>query len=211
MTYAGMTYDDVCAILVTRGDIDMAPIIDELPYGEILVYDNSQRPIDWKVFGRYMGIHETSRPLIYFQDDDCIVRNHSALLDAWERGHVVGNFKNDPARVRVFKDSTLLGWGSLFERHLPFDAFFRYARHHPLDWRFMTGLGAEFSFPILTPSKKVLVDICEGGDVEWLDQDGMVFARSDRMSMQDGFYEEIDEVQARAREVRDLDAQGWRP
>lgn len=202
----GCGISEVCAVLVTRGDVDMAPIIAELPYEEILVYDNSQRPIDFKVFGRYMGILETSKPIIYFQDDDCLVRNHAALLDAYKPGHVVGNFRDDVARYKFYEDTTLLGWGSLFDRGLPFDAFFRYARYHPLDWQFMTGLGAEFTFPMLTPNRKILVDIEAGGAVEWLKEDGAeIFARSDRMSNQPGFKEELDDVMRRARHVRNRD------
>lgn len=200
--------DQVCAVLVTRGDVDLTPICETLPYGDTIVWDNSSKFLgDYRVFGRYMGILETRQPYIYFQDDDCIVRNHEQLMAAWEFGKVVGNFRRDPARERFFRDSTLLGWGALFERELPFRAFFRYARYFPIDEEFMFGLGAEFTWPILTPSKKVLVDIEPGGAVEWLKEDGAdVFGRPDRMSNQPGFYEEMERVMTRARGVRDRDA-----
>lgn len=206
-----ITADQVCAVLVTRGDVNLDPIRETLPYGDIVIWDNGAFAKlksfgDFRVFGRYMGILETRKSYIYFQDDDCIVRNHEQLIEAWEPGKVVGNFRKDAARERYFHDSTLLGWGSLFERELPFRAFFRYARYFPIDEEFMFGLGAEFTWPILTPSKKVIVEIAEGGAVEWLDENGAVFARADRMSNQPGFYEEMERVMQRAREVRDHDA-----
>src|SRR4051812_19761075 len=43
----------VSAVLVTRGDVDMTPIIDSLPVDwDWLVYDNSDRRRDLAVYGR---------------------------------------------------------------------------------------------------------------------------------------------------------------
>jgi hypothetical protein len=188
----------VCAVLVTRGDVDMNPIVDELPYGEFVIWNNSLMK-DLGLWGRYFAIGMTEKPVIYFQDDDCLVRNHQALMDAWQPGHVVGNFRRDKARERYYHDTTLLGWGSLFERHLPWNAWNRFVFNggtlDPNDH-----LAMEFTWPVLTPTIKVLVDIKEGGDVEWLRDNGEdVFGRPDRMSQQPGFYEHIDRVLATAR------------
>lgn len=201
MTSAG----DVCAVLVTRGDVDLRPIMETLPYPELVVWDNSKREHDRGLFGRYLGILETKAPVIYFQDDDCLVRNHDELLKFYAPGRVVGNFRNDKARHRYYLDTTLLGWGSLFDRNLPFLGWFEYARHYPLDNDFFGSIAHEFVWPVLAPhTMKLLVDIKEGGDVEWLRQDGEdVFGRGNRMSQQPGFYDEIAEALARARMVRD--------
>lgn len=189
---------DVCAVLVTRGDVNMQPIYDTLPYGEVVLWDNSVRPVDWNVFGRYMGIMETAKHVIYVQDDDCLVTCHRQLMDTYEPGVVVGNAEDNPDRLAMYHDTTLLGWGALFDRWLPFDAFVRYARHGNVNHEFMTGLGAEICFPMLSRTRTVV------GGFEWLDEDGQVQHRDNRMWRQPGFYDELHRWLAEARRVRDL-------
>jgi len=189
---------DVCACLVTRGDVDMQPIFDTLPYGEVVIWDNSKREKDWKVWGRYEAIRETDKPVIFFQDDDCLVHCHYELLDAYEPGVVVGNMLDaDVARLAYYHDTTLLGWGALFDRHLPDAAFEKWQRYYPLDWEFKTGLGAETVFPMLSRTKTIIKG------VQWLDQGGPVLERENRMWRQPNFYQQRDFWMARAREVRD--------
>lgn len=193
----------VAAVLVTKGDVDMAPIVAELPYGEVFIWDNSQR-LDYRVFGRYMGMLETTAPVIYTQDDDCLVHNHDQLLEEYEPGVVVGNVQTDPGRLKFYRDTTMLGWGSLFDRNLPWQAFSRFARFYPLDWEWMTSCGAEITFPMLSRTKTVPIAI--GWDstypVEWLREEGAdVFGRPNRMSNLPGFYPARDLDLKRAREV----------
>jgi hypothetical protein len=193
-----VTFDDVSAVLVTRGDVRLDPIIEALPYREIIVWDNSTRPVDYGVFGRYVAIAEATRPLIYFQDDDCIVNCHEALLEAWEPGYVVGNAFDDAERLKRYEGTTLLGWGALFEAELPWLAFIEYARHHPFHqlWLDHTrGLGAEIVFPMLTPSKTIT------HGVEWLYEGSPVLERSNRMWKQPEFYEDTRWWMDRAREL----------
>jgi len=185
-----MTFDDVSAVLVTRGDVDLAPIIETLPYGEVVVWDNSTRPVDYGVFGRYVAIAETTRDLVYFQDDDCLVSCHEELLDAWEPGYVVGNAFDDAERLKRYEGTTLLGWGAIFEPDLPWQMFTEYARHFPLEDLWLDGeygghggLGAEIVFPMLAPSKTIT------HGVTWLDEDGPVLERPNRMWKQPSFYE----------------------
>lgn len=195
-----MTFDDVAAVLVTRGDVDMQPILDSLPYGEVIIWDNSKRSVDYKVFGRYVGIFESTKPVIYFQDDDCIVSCHEELLEAYEPGVVVGNAFNDKRRLAIYHDTTLLGWGSIFDRDLPRDAFIKYLKYYPIDWEFKTGLGAEIVFPMLSKTKTIL------HGVEWLEEDGLqIQHRDNRMWKAPNFYRDVDFWLARAREVRDRD------
>ncbi len=195
-----MTFDDVSAVLVTRGDVDLTPIIETLPYGEVVVWDNSTRPVDYGVFGRYVAIAETTRPLVYFQDDDCLVSCHADLLDAWDPGYVVGNAFDDAERLNRYEGTTLLGWGSLFEADLPWQAFTEYARHYPMEELWLLepsrGLGAEIVFPMLTPSKTIT------HGVVWLDEGGPVLERPNRMWKQPTFYEDTRRWMERARSLR---------
>jgi hypothetical protein len=194
----------VSAALVTIGDVDLTPILESLPPEyEVVVWDNSRRPFDFKVFGRYVAITETTRPVIFFQDDDCVLTRdqHQQLLDAYEPGVVVGNMiYDDPVWRERYKDTTLLGWGALFDRGLPWQAFARWARHRPINWEFMTSPGgAEVVFPMLSRTKTVVAG------AEWLHQDGTeVFGRPNRMSNQPGFLETRLGWLDAAREVRDL-------
>ncbi len=205
-----MTFDDVSAVLVTRGDVDLEPIIETLPFGELVIWDNATRPVDYGVFGRYVAIAETTRPLVYFQDDDCLVSCHEQLLEAWEPGYVVGNAFDDKERLKRYEGTTLLGWGSLFEADLPWQTFTEYARHHPMEELWMgwsidrldhdiwdlAGLGAEIVFPMLTPSRTIT------HGVTWLDEDGPVMERENRMWKQRDFYRALDWWMDRARSIK---------
>jgi hypothetical protein len=114
---------NVTACLITRGDTDLAPIIDTLPYGEILIWDN-ERP-DLKVYGRYELILEASNDIVYLQDDDCIFRHHDELLDAYKPGVLVANWGHGEHPCG-YEDVALVHGGSLVDRSLPTLAFDRY-------------------------------------------------------------------------------------
>lgn len=45
------SHTDVVACIVTRGDVDLTPILDSLIFEDVVVWDNSIRP-DWKCAGR---------------------------------------------------------------------------------------------------------------------------------------------------------------
>lgn len=102
----------VSACLVTRGDIDMTPILDSLPFDDVIVYDNSKRE-NLAVYGRYAAIAEAKHDTIYVQDDDCTV-NVAALLAEHEPGERLCNM---PAwKQNEYPFSSLVGWGALFPR-----------------------------------------------------------------------------------------------
>ena len=127
--------DQVTLALVTIGDVDLAPILDNAPPEfEVVIWDNSSRPIDYKVFGRYMVIPEATRPVIAFLDDDAYLEpdQWAQLLAAYEPGVVTGNMiRHDPVWERRYHDTTLLGWGAIFDRDLPEVAFEKYAQVLP--------------------------------------------------------------------------------
>jgi hypothetical protein len=97
---------NVSAIIVTRGDVDLGPILESLPSswevitwdnGDGLVYRNAGGSVvfgfpgdevfevgsDLFVYGRYAAIEYASHNLIYVQDDDCIVSDPQAIVDRW--------------------------------------------------------------------------------------------------------------------------------
>ena len=113
---------DIGACLVTRGDVDMHKILDsieEMGIDEVVVWNNAVRPFNAKVFGRYLAILETRKPVIFIQDDDCIVTCLDELRAFYEPGKVVANMVTEHRRG----EPPMLGWGALFARDLPWRAF----------------------------------------------------------------------------------------
>lgn len=94
----------VSAVIPTRGNVDMQPVLDSLPADwEIIVWVNGEcvttypagvarTPIphppappghwpDLAVYARYAAIEHASNELIYTQDDDVIVSDPQAIVD----------------------------------------------------------------------------------------------------------------------------------
>jgi hypothetical protein len=148
---------NVSAIIVTRGDVDLEPVLDSLPWEwEIVVWDNSygyvkrqppggrdwntwthlgrgNPPADLSVYGRYAAIEYASHDLIYVQDDDVIVSDPEAIAQAHREAepHAPVPFltANMPRQFRHggYEDSCLVGFGACFHRDLPGLAFRRFA------------------------------------------------------------------------------------
>jgi hypothetical protein len=151
----------VTAVVVTRGDVDLAPILASLSaFDEVIVWDNSEHE-DLSVYGRYAAITKARNELILTQDDDVIASDPQAIVDAWQPGHVVCNM---PQEFRPhYPDSALVGFGACFERDLPEQAFERFGLSDAIgetdsDWPagffYRT---CDVVFTTLTP--RILVDV----------------------------------------------------
>jgi hypothetical protein len=149
-----ITLDDITAIIVTRGNVDLAPILETLPYPDVVVWDNSLREYDYKIFGRYAAIPEALNPVIYYQDDDVIFTEHDALLAEWNGG-VVANMDQAWLEGAGYLDTPLLmlGAGSLVPAGLPAKVFAHYFRSHPWDDDLL--VEADFAFGCIAPGKRV--------------------------------------------------------
>jgi hypothetical protein len=164
---------EVSAIVVTRGDVDLRPIYDSIPLGwEIVWWNNGDGTVtithrdreyycdvresglpDLGVYGRYAAIEYASHPIIFIQDDDCVIRDPSRIVATYEPGIVSFNMPYSFRDGGV--DSEMVGFGSCFHRDLPtrtFDHFYE--------------MGFEFTWPLfhrtcdvvftsLTPTKMV--------------------------------------------------------
>ena len=137
----------VTAVLVTRGDCDLTPIIETLPYDELIVWDNSKRR-DLGIYGRYAAITEASHDVIYVQDDDVLVTCHQRLLEHFRPDRLLVNYPEP-------WDIPWVARGALFHRDLPGRAFARYLGVHPLDG-FFTHAACDGIFALLTPT--IVVD-----------------------------------------------------
>lgn len=113
----------VSAVLVTKGDHDLTPIlasIEEAGIEDVVLWDNSQRD-DLSCYGRYAGIAEARHKIIYHQDDDLIAPVGEILSDyrpRRDRWAIVANNRHD-------EEWQLTAMGTIFHRSLA-DCFRRY-------------------------------------------------------------------------------------
>jgi hypothetical protein len=131
--------ESVSAVLVTDGRARLDPVLDSiqafLPAAEVVVWNNAKRTVDYKVYGRYAATFEATRPIIYTQDDDCLV-DVAAILDAYEPGVVVCNMP-ERRRREYFDGIALVGWGACFDATLVCGGMDRYVAHYSLDELFL--------------------------------------------------------------------------
>lgn len=124
----------VSACVVTRGDVDLSPVLESLLLAgieETIVWDNSRTDQDLAVYGRYAAIDHARGDLIYVQDDDCVLPPSSIEEIVWqsdsgsaEYGRLVCNM---PANFRhaFYERHALVGFGACFHRDAPERAFAR--------------------------------------------------------------------------------------
>lgn len=205
----GVSVSDVSAVLVTRGDVDLDPILESLPSEwEVLEWNNGARAVyrhpapnrywnadDLSVYGRFAAIELTSSPVIYVQDDDVVLPRESidALLDAYEPG-VVTCVMSEHHQTHTL-DSALVGFGAVFDRELPPRAFVRWWFEQQTGrwpkWEFLAPEAKDLFcrtcdviFTALTPRKAIDVPY------RYLPQ----ASNDDRMSRQAGFAVERERV-----------------
>lgn len=152
---------NVSACLVTRGDVDMQPVIDSIPQGwEIVIWDNGEGRVtrsdgyaevayDLGVFGRYAAIEHATHDLVYVQDDDVIVSDPLRLADRWVEeaeataggllpsyiDHVVCNMPPE-FRHDFYQRHALVGFGGCFDRSHAQDTFERFIADVPVKMSF---------------------------------------------------------------------------
>jgi hypothetical protein len=124
---------DVTACLVTRGDVDLRPILDTLIWDNVIVWDNSVRE-DMKTAGRYHATMEAKTPVVYYQDDDVLVPRTTqlALLDAYEPGIPTAVYAHGET-PDGYEDVLLVGAGALVPAAVPWKALNRYLDFWPAD------------------------------------------------------------------------------
>lgn len=146
---------DVTAVIVTRGDCDIAPILAELIFDNVCIWNNKVA-IDYGAYGRYVAIRDhVHTDVVYVQDDDCVVPelDQWRLLDAYEPGTLTALMP--PERID-YRDTVLVGWGSIFDRSMPEAAFQKWLdAGHETESREFRVVGADFVFPILSRCKRL--------------------------------------------------------
>jgi hypothetical protein len=147
--------DDVTAVIVTRGDCDLEPILASLVFDKVCIWNN-QVALDYGAYGRYVAIRDhVHTEVVYVQDDDCVIKEDDQwrLLDAYEPGTLAALMP--PERID-YRDTVLIGWGAVFDRSMPETAFRKWVdAGHETESREFRIVGADFVFPLLSRWKRL--------------------------------------------------------
>lgn len=156
-----LTPDDVTAVLVTRGDVDLAPVLESLIFPEVIVWDNSVEENEM-TFGRIRGSLRASNSVIYSQDDDLIhtADSQRAILEAYEPGVLTGCMWqewNDGAHRQGipngYDDLVFPGSGSISDRTVLLDAADEYVLAFQADDFFR--LWCDTIVGVIAPTKQI--------------------------------------------------------
>jgi hypothetical protein len=118
---------DVTACLVTRGDVDLEPILATLPYPNVLVWDGSKRDSDeaYGMFVRWLCVAEAETDVVYVQDDDCVFSRHDELVAAYRPGTIVSTYGHG-VNADGLDDFVLMHGGAILDRAIAPAALERY-------------------------------------------------------------------------------------
>jgi hypothetical protein len=190
----------VSAVIVTRGNVDLTPVLDSLIFDDCVVFDNSREPVDMKTYGRVIALGSARYPVVWSQDDDIIhtAENQRAIVAAYQPGVLTGCMWpewSDGAKAQGIEDGyddlVFAGSGSVYDADLPIQAVSRYLDHYPYDDFFL--LWADTIIGVLSPSRQLDIrfDALPDAEAEY------------RMCNLPNAVEEKTEAIRRAREIRD--------
>jgi hypothetical protein len=148
---------EVTACIITRGDLDMTPIIETIPSDwELSVWDPARRP-DEGVWGRYVLVADAKTPLVYLQDDDVIFRGQRALLHQWRATPdlMLCNWPHGTTGPRCFDDCGLMHAGAIVKRDSMLRGVEAYLEHWPHDLDFSRD--CDMAAGVLTPHRYTLM------------------------------------------------------
>jgi hypothetical protein len=136
MSEASWWIKNVSAVLITRGDVPVSPVVYSLPFEDVVVWDTSLRGPQVRaalMYARYMAVASCKHDIIYVQDDDCIVDARS-LVQQYQMGTVTCNMPVEKREEynRIAPGISLVGWGAVFHR-ARLKAFDSYIEKFPAD------------------------------------------------------------------------------
>lgn len=173
---------DVVAVIPTRGDVNLSPVLHSLPFDRAVVQRGTNG-----LFGRYQAAAECGAEYIYTQDDDCIV-DAAALLKQFDGGGVLCNMP--VAKRAEYPDGiALVGWGALFHKSA-LAVFERYLGAWPADALFYREMDRVFTG--LNQCRLAEADVAHLPHAHG----------SDRMSLQSDHLRRLGEIRERIYAVR---------
>lgn len=99
----------VSAVIVTRGDVDLGPVLRSIEADEIVI-----RRGHGGVWERWEAAQHAVHDVIYTQDDDCVV-DFAKVVGGYEPGKVLCNMLTSH-RGEYPDGLALVGWGCVFHR-----------------------------------------------------------------------------------------------
>ena len=189
---------DITAVIVTRGDVPLDPVIDSLIFKKVIVWNNADK--NEMTYGRYLAAMTADTEIIYSQDDDIIHSpdNQQAIVNAYEPAHIVGCMWDEWSAgakkqgiPRGYDDLVFPGSGSISRRSLWTSALERYLAVYEHDNFFR--LWSDTIIGVITPSLQLDLrfEELEHGN------------NPNRMAHMDGAVAMKTEAIRRAREIRD--------
>ncbi len=152
---------EVTAVIVTKGDVDLRPIIDSLIFKDVEVWDNSVET-DEMTFGRVLASQRAANDVIYSQDDDIIhsPEHQVSILAEYEPGVLTGCMWPEwSAGAKAqgiengYDDLVFPGSGSISDRELWLLAIRAYLDQWPHDEFFK--LWSDTIIGIISPTKQL--------------------------------------------------------
>jgi hypothetical protein len=133
---------EATAVIVTRGDVSLEPVLDSLVFPNVIVWDNSKEEQDQMTYGRLLGALRADTEIIYSQDDDIVhtPENQVSILAAYSPTYMAGcmwkDWSDGARRQGIengYDDLVFPGSGSISHVSLWIDAHVRYLEHYPHD------------------------------------------------------------------------------
>ena len=105
---------EVSAVIPTRGDVDLSPIVESLrrfPAIKEIMFEIGNTP-----YNRYLGAARARFPIVYTQDDDCVT-DIGPILENYRPGVIVNAMT--PSHAQAYRgEETLIGLGAIFDRSM---------------------------------------------------------------------------------------------
>jgi hypothetical protein len=133
---------DVTAVIVTKGNVDLEPVLQSLIFDDFVIWDNSLYAADEKTYGRVLAANLARNDVIYSQDDD-IIHTKAAqrdILAAYDEDRLTGCMwaewsagAKEQGIVDGYDDLVFPGSGSISHRDLWNDCVQEYLDEWPRD------------------------------------------------------------------------------
>jgi hypothetical protein len=137
----------VSAVIPTRGDVDLSPILETLDWCDDVVVWNNAKQDDLGIYGRYAAINHAEHQIVVTQDDDVLVTCWEDILAAYQPGVLTVNYPEP-------WDIPWVARGAIFDRDLPEKAFQRYDEAFARD-HYFTHYACDGVFALLTETKVI--------------------------------------------------------
>lgn len=151
----------VSAVIVTKGDVDLAPILDSLIFPDAIVWDNSVEQNEM-TYGRVLGAMRARNEIIWSQDDDIVhtPADQARIVAEYQAGVLTGCMWpewSDGARAQGieggYDDLVFPGSGSICDRSLWTSAVMAYWDRYPCDDFFR--LWSDTIIGVIAPTKQL--------------------------------------------------------